>query len=272
MNRKSFLKTSALGLLAYPYTNNIPKLNSGETNLKIGLASYTLREFTVDQIIAICKELDISDLALKSMHLPMDSSDSEIQSISSKIRKEGINLYGGGVIYMKSKAEVDNAFRYAKAAGLGVIIGVPNHELLPYVETKVMEYDIKLAIHNHGPGDKVYPTPDVCFEKVQNMDSRMGLCVDVGHVVRLGLDPITRLKDYASRIYDIHLKDVTGTVAESSSTQIGRGVMPTAEILKTLQEIEYKGVVAIEYEKNGPTADLGLAESIGHVRALLRRI
>lgn len=272
MNRKDFLRTSSFSLLALPLSKNLSYSNAIPSDLKIGLASYTLRDFNIDQVIAICKELDIKNLALKSMHLPLDSSTADIQKVSSKIRKEGINLYGGGVIYMKSKDEVDNAFRYAKAADLKVIIGVPNHELLPYVEKKVMEHDIKLAIHNHGPGDKVYPTPDVCFEKVQNMDSRMGLCVDVGHVVRLGLDPLSPLKNYSERIYDIHLKDVTGTVAESQSTQIGRGVMPVGEILKTLSEIEYKGIVALEYEKNGPTANLGLAESIGYIRGILKRI
>src|SRR5690606_27594282 len=130
-------------------------------------ASYTLRELSLDNTLAVCNRLGLKAIALKSMHLPLDSSPETIKATAEKVRAAGIDLYGAGVIYMKSEAEVNTAFDYAKTAGMRMIIGVPNYELLPLVEQRVNETNIKLAIHNHGPGDEVYPSPDSVMDKIK---------------------------------------------------------------------------------------------------------
>ncbi len=265
-SRKNFLKTIGLATFSAPMLTFekpiAPKLN-------IGLASYTLRKYTLDQVISICKILNIKDIALKNFHLPLDATDAEIKSVTTKMKEAGLNFYGGGVIYMKTEAEVDNAFRYAKAAEMKMIIGVPNHELLPYVEKKVKETDIKLAIHNHGPGDKVYPTPQTVYDKIEKLDNRIGLCIDIGHVVRLGMNPVEAIKKYGHRMFDMHLKDVDGIVEKSGSTQIGRGVIDIPQVLKALKSVDYQGVMSVEYEKDAEHAENGLAESIGYLRGIL---
>ena len=164
-SRKIFLKHLGLTALALPVFSMQKTSNAPAPKLTIGLASYTLRKYNLMQLIEICKRLNIKDVALKNFHLPLDASDAEIQTTIAKLKDAGLNPYGGGVIYMKNESEVKNAFRYAKAAGMKLIIGVPNHELLPLVEKYVKETDIRLAIHNHGPGDKVYPTPATVYEK-----------------------------------------------------------------------------------------------------------
>lgn len=266
-SRKTFLKHLGITTLSIPALSFQQKMDSPK--LTIGLASYTLRKYTVDQLIAICKRLNIKEVALKNFHLALDTSDSEIQSTISKLKEAGLNIYGGGVIYMKNEAEVKNAFRYAKAAGMKMIIGVPNHELLPLAEKYVKENDIKLAIHNHGPGDEVYPTPASVYDKIVNLDKRIGLCIDIGHVVRLGMNPIEAIKKYGHRMYDMHLKDVDGTVAKSESIQIGRGVIDMPKLMKALKDVNYQGVMSIEYEKDADNAEGGLAESVGYVRGIL---
>lgn len=266
-SRKTFLKHLGITALSVPVLSFQQKAASPK--LTIGLASYTLRKYSVSQLIDICKRLNIKDIALKSFHLPLDASDSDIQATISKFKEAGLNIYGGGVIYMKNEAEVKNAFRYAKAAGMKMIIGVPNHDLLPLVEKYVKENDIKLAIHNHGPGDEVYPTPATVYDKIVNLDKRIGLCIDIGHVVRLGMNPIEAIKKYGHRMYDMHLKDVDGTVAKSESIQIGRGVIDIPKLMKALKEVNYQGVMSIEYEKDAENAEGGLAESVGYVRGIL---
>jgi len=266
-SRKVFLQNLGLAALAAPMLSfQKPKANS---KLTLGLASYTLRKYTVLQLINICKRLDIKEVALKDFHLPLTATDDEIKNTISKIKAEGINVYGGGVIYMKNEAEVKNAFRYAKAAGMKMIIGVPNHELLPIVERYVQESNIRLAIHNHGPGDKVYPTPLSVYEKIEKLDSRIGLCMDIGHVVRLGMDPIDSLKKYGHRMFDMHMKDVDGITEKNKPVQIGRGVTDISKVMKTLKNINYKGVVSIEYENDPDNAESGLSESLGYVRGVL---
>lgn len=266
-SRKTFLKHLGITALSVPTFSFQQKAASPK--LTIGLASYTLRKYSVSQVIDICKRLNIKDIALKSFHLPLDASDNDIQASIAKFKEAGLNIYGGGVIYMKNEAEVKNAFRYAKAAGMKMIIGVPNHDLLPLVEKYVKENDIKLAIHNHGPGDEVYPTPATVYDKIVNLDKRIGLCIDVGHVVRLGMNPIEAIKKYGHRMYDMHLKDVDGTVAKSESIQIGRGVIDIPKLMKVLKDVNYQGVMSIEYEKDAENAEGGLAESVGYVRGIL---
>lgn len=269
-SRKTFLQQVGITALSIPVLSFQQKTTSPK--LTIGLASYTLRKYSVSQLIDICKRLNIKDIALKNFHLPLDASDSEIQATIAKLKEAGLNIYGGGVIYMKNEAEVKNAFRYAKAAGMKMIIGVPNHDLLPLVEKYVKENDIKLAIHNHGPGDEVYPTPATVYDKIVNLDKRIGLCIDIGHVVRLGMNPIEAIKKYGHRMYDMHLKDVDGTVAKSESIQIGRGVIDIPKLMKVLKDVNYQGVMSIEYEKDAENAEGGLAESVGYVRGILDMI
>ena len=169
-NRRIFLKTASLaagiclsGISTNAASAAMEKKKTNKENKKpkyeLGMASYTLREFGLDDALTMTKRVGLKKIAFKSFHLPLDSSAEKIAETLANVKKSGLELYGGGVIYMKTADEVERAFEYAKMAGMKVIIGVPNHNLLGLVEEKVKEYDIKLAIHNHGPGDKVYPTP-----------------------------------------------------------------------------------------------------------------
>ena len=278
-SRNSFLKTLGLGgllatssvLTASPFKDMLGANNTGTEarSLALGLASYSTRKFSLDETLAMANRLNLKQIALKSMHMPLESSEEEIKNITTKFEKAGIGLYGGGVIYMKTAQEVENAFRYAKAANMKVIIGVPNHDLLHLVEMKVKETNIKLAIHNHGPGDEVYPTPEVVYNKIKGLDTRIGLCIDVGHVQRLGLDPVKNIKKYADRLYDIHLKDVDKSEADGKSVEFGRGVLDIPAVLKALKGINYTGVMAMEFEKDTDDVFAGLAECVGYVNGAL---
>ncbi|WPP49277.1 sugar phosphate isomerase/epimerase family protein [Catalinimonas niigatensis] len=274
--RKSFLQLLGLGALATTSTvsfaaqslkSNIHPVAASP--LKLGIASYSLRSLSLDEVIAVSKRLQLNSVCLKSMHLPLDTSPKELKAMAKKVKDAGLDLYAAGVIYMKSADEVNQAFDYAKTAGLKMIVGVPNHDLLPLVEKKVKETDIKLAIHNHGPGDDVYPSPDSVYEKIKNLDKRIGLCIDIGHTFRIGQDPAEKAKQYAERLYDIHLKDVDGTGAEGETLELGRGVMDIPAFLSALQAINYTGVVGLEYEKDGDDPVPGLAESVGYARGVM---
>lgn len=272
--RKNFLKLMGVGTLAATSVTCKAASSSGRPAgtghpLKLGVASYSLRKLSLDESLAVCKRLGLGSMSLKSMHLPLDSSVSTIKKTAEKIREAGVDFYGAGVIYMKSEAEVNNAFAYAQAAGIGVIIGVPNHDLLPLVDRKVKETDIKLAIHNHGPGDEVYPSPESVYEKIKDLDQRIGLCIDIGHTFRIGQDPVKETRKYKARLYDVHLKDVDQLGAKGTSQELGRGIMDIPAYLKVLQEIKYNGVVALEYEKDGDDPVPGLAECVGYTRGVI---
>ena len=240
--------------------------------LKLGMASYTLREFNLDDTLAMTKQVDLKYIAFKDFHLPLDSSPEQIRAVVKKVKDAGLELYGGGVIYMRNHDQVHRAFDYAKAAGMKVIVGVPVHDLLPLVDKKVKEYDIRVAIHNHGPGDKVYPTPASAYERIKDLDKRIGLCNDIGHTARAGSDPAVSAKKYADRLLDVHIKDVSEATAKGHGVEIGRGVIDIPKFLKTLVEIKYSGIVSFEYEKDADDPMAGLAESVGYVRGVLAAI
>ena len=274
-NRRSFLKATGLGIAAATIPGmanaSVSQAESSKSTFgfQLGVASYSLREFSQEQALDMTLRCGINRIAFKSMHLPLDSNKETIAKAVALCKQKGITLYGGGVIYMKTKAEADQAFEYAKAAGMEMIIGVPNHELLEYVEGKVKEYDIKLAIHNHGPGDLVYPSAESAYVKIKNMDKRMGLCIDIGHTKRINRDPEQDVKDFFDRVFDVHIKDVTTATTEGETCIIGRGIINFPSFLKSVIKLGYKGTLALEYEAEGKDPLPGMMESFGYVRGVL---
>jgi sugar phosphate isomerase/epimerase len=209
-------------------------------------------------------------MCFKDMHLKMDSTDEQCAAAAEECKKAGLALYGCGVVNMQNAAAVDNAFRYAKAAGMMTIIATPQPDVLPLVEAKVKETGIYVAIHNHGPGDKVYPTPETIMEKIGSLDKRIGMCMDVGHTARIGGDVVKSIREFKERIHDIHFKDETAATPQGQPCICGRGVLDLPGYLAALLEIGYDRVVSFEYETDANDPLPGLMESIGYVRGILR--
>lgn len=274
-NRRTFLKAAGIGLAA----TAVPTLaKSSEKpaakkrdkfDFDLGVASYTLRKFPREEALEMTKRCGVNRITFKSMHLPLDSDKATIEKAVQQCKDKGIELYGGGVIYMKNKDEVDQAFEYAKMAGMDMIIGVPNHDLLDYVEGKVKDYDIKLAIHNHGPGDELYPSAESAYDRIKNRDKRMGLCIDIGHTKRINRDPEQDLRDFFDRVYDVHIKDVTKAAKDGQTCIIGRGVIDFESFLKAVDDLGYKGTLALEYEAEGDDPLPGMMESLGYVKGIM---
>jgi len=239
---------------------------------ELGLASYTLREFNLEDTLAMTKKVGLKNICFKSMHLELDSTQAQIEATVQKVKAAGLNLYGGGVISMRNEGQVNQAFDYAKAAGMKVIIAAPSYEMLPMVDKKVKQYDIKVAIHNHGPGDDIFPIPSVVLEHIQNLDKRIGMCHDIGHTKRYGSDPIAETKLCGDRLHDVHIKDVSEAKKEGHAVEAGRGVIDIPGFLETLIKMQYDGMVSFEYEKDAKDPLAGLAESVGYVKGVLAAI
>ncbi|WP_217447620.1 sugar phosphate isomerase/epimerase family protein [Maribellus comscasis] len=275
-HRRNFLKAAGIGLAVA----SVPKLagasvsssvsSKSDFNFNLGVASYSLRNFSQEEALDMTLRCGINRITFKSMHLPLDSDSETIKKAVTLCQKKGVTLYGGGVIYMKNNKEVDQAFEYAKTAGMEMIIGVPNHELLDYVEGKVKDYDIKLAIHNHGPGDKLYPSAESAYDKIKDRDKRMGLCIDIGHTKRINRDPEQDLKDFFDRVFDIHIKDVTKAASDGKTCIIGRGVIDFPSFLEAVDKSGYKGTLALEYEADGDDPLPGMMESFGYIKGVMK--
>ncbi len=253
----------AVNVWASPHVNR--RSTTRDDRFNLGVAGYSFVHFGLDESLAMMKRMDVRYLCIKDFHLPLNSTDAEIAAFHEKLAQSNVTGYAVGPIYMtKSTAEIDNAFEYAKRVGVNLIVGIPNKEDLEYISKKTAEYDIRYAIHNHGPEDKLYPNATSIYELVKDLDARMGLCFDMGHNIRDGHDPIADLERYHSRIFDIHLKNVTAAAAEGSTCELGRGVIDIPAFVKMLRKVGYAGLCSLEFEKDMEDPLAGLAESVGY--------
>jgi inosose dehydratase len=275
-SRRGFLKLAGIAAAAgtYPAIKTLSgeaaqKPKKGPYEFELGIASYTFRSFTLDQTIDMTKRLGLKKLSLKDKHLALDSSEWKIREATGAIQSSGLDLDSCGVVYMKNEEEVKQAFSYAAMLGIKLIIGAPDPSLLHIAERYAMETDISLAIHNHGPSDKLYPSPEDAYTAIHKMDKRMGLCIDVGHTQRFGLDPTAQVERFYDRLLDIHLKDVNLADANGTTVEIGRGVIDVPRLLKTLARLHYSRTLHFEFEKDASDPLPGVAESVGYVHGVL---
>lgn len=277
-SRRSFVQSSAMIAASCATQGAIPSFAdpspaSGKSSpVHLGLASYTFRNFTRAQMIGFMKQLNVTALNPKDVkdHLPIDPGD-EAKALAD-YAAAGISLHAAGVIYFPKDEDDDirSKFEYAKRAGISVIVaGDPAPATLPRLEKFVKEYDIRIAIHNHGPEDKVFPSPLDVLKAVKNMDPRMGCCIDIGHAVRAGTDIVEAIHQVGPRLFNMHAKDLTSFHDKESQVAVGKGIMPIREIFAALIKTNYKGFVDLEYEIHGDDPMPGVIESFAYMRGVL---
>jgi sugar phosphate isomerase/epimerase len=285
--RRSFLTTAAasvagtaLGIAATPSFARAGAANLDDARgsapapvheIKLGIASYSLREFPLDKALEMAKTLRTPYINFKSVHVPYEKSPEELAAIRKQVEDDGFKIVGGGTITFNedTDAGVEKYFAYAKAAGMPTIVCTMPVATLPRVEKYAKQYDIKVAIHNHGTEDKIFPSPYDVLKHVKSMDSHMGLCMDIGHTVRAGADPVKAVLDAGPRLHDMHAKDLTDLTKRDSQVAVGEGKIPIAAIFQALQSIKYPGYVNLEYEINAKDPLPGMQISFAHMRGVL---
>jgi inosose dehydratase len=273
-NRRHFLQAGLLGSTLALGGSAIAAVvkpdREADDGLKIGMASYTYRKFTLDQAIEMTVDAGLKYINLKDMHLPLKSTKEECQAARAKVEAAGLKLMGGGVISMKNNEdEIQRIFDYAVNAGMPVIVCMPEVDALDAVEKMAKQTGVMIAIHNHGPDKNVYPSPMDVYKFVKDRDPLMGICMDVGHTVRIGVDPVECIEKCGDRLHDMHMKDETKAAKDGKPTELGRGVIDIAGILKALQARKFPYHVGLEYEAHQDAPQPGVRESIGYIRGVL---
>jgi sugar phosphate isomerase/epimerase len=271
--RRTFLG-AAMAAAAVPAFHSRPRARvaraaAGRT-LKIGIASYSMRKFTLDQALDMARTVGVKHMTFKDVHIPRTDPPEAIVAARRKIEAAGITIMGGGTITMKNEPDqIRKDFEYAKLAGFPLIYASPDPAALDLVEQLVRQHDIKLAIHNHGPEDKWYPAPIDAYNAVKGRDRRMGLCVDIGHTSRTGTDFIQAILDLKDRVYDLHVKDLSDPKVSDSQVEVGRGVFDFPRLFGALLQIGYDGQVGLEYEIKEDDPLPGMIESVAYMRGVL---
>ena len=238
--------------------------------VKLGVASYTFRKFDAAHLIEFMKQLRTPYLNLKDTHLPMGTA-AAVKAQADAYRAAGLTLTAAGTIYFAKDEDADlqAKFDYCKAAGISLIVGAPTHATLARVEAFVKRYDIRVAIHNHGPEDKEWPSPLDVLKAVGSMDPRMGCCIDVGHTVRAGVDVVEAIRRAGPRLFDLHMKDLAKSDAKDSQVAVGEGILPIREIFQELIRMRYAGYADLEYEIKEDDPLPGVMESFAYMRGVL---
>ena len=241
--------------------------------LKLGLASYSMREFTLDQALDMAKQMGVKYMTFKDVHVPRTDPPEKTRALRAKIEAAGITIMGGGTITIPNDpVQIKKEFEYAKNAGFPLIYTDPEPAALDTIEKMAKEYDIRAVIHNHGPEDKRWPRPQDAYAAIKSRDKRLGLCVDVGHTTRTGTDPVAACRECRDRLYDMHVKDLLAATDKESQTEVGRGVLDFPGLFKTLIEIGYQGQVGLEYEINAKNPLPGMIESMAYMRGVLAAV
>ncbi|TCD01134.1 sugar phosphate isomerase/epimerase family protein [Pedobacter psychroterrae] len=235
---------------------------------KLAIAGFSFVNFKLDESLKMMKKVDAHFLCIKDFHLPYNSTVEQIAAFHATLKENGVTGYAVGPIYTKTRKDIDNAFDYAKRVGVDLIIGIPEHADLEYLSQKTKESNIRYAIHNHGPEDKLYPTAESIYNLIKDLDPRVGICFDMGHNARAGKDSVADLQKYAKRIFDMHLKNVTKGIKEGTTCELGRGVINIPAFVRMLRKVKYTGHCALEYEKDMKDPLAGIAESVGYFRGI----
>ncbi len=267
--RRSFLAATAASA-------TMPSLfaKSAKMPFKLGVATYSMRKLSRADAIETVKKLGLQYVSVKEYHLKYTSTPEEIVTARKEFAAAGLKILSGGNISLadKDEAKLRKMFEYAKACGMPTIVCAPTHETLPMVHKLAKEFKIRLAIHNHGPEDKHFPSPQSVLEAIKGMDPLVGLCIDIGHTARTGLDVVESIKLAGSRLHDMHfkdLKDFKGPKARESQCIVGEGIMPIREIFAQLRAMNYKGGCMLEYEIDADKPAPGMAKSFENMRKVI---
>jgi inosose dehydratase len=277
-SRRDLLKTGALAAAAIPTINissfAVPVTEEADPwlGLKIGVATYTVRELPIEEAIKAIKRVGLKYVSIKNVknHIDLSHTPEERKQRAQMFKDAGLIPLSVGNVGMKNdEADIRRAFEYARDIGVSTMVCAPHKDSVPILDKMVKEFDIKLAIHNHGPEDKQFPSPYDVMKAVEKYDKRIGLCIDVGHTARANVDPAESILKCRERLYDIHMKDISALGNKNTPIESGRGILNIKSILAALLKIKYQGLVGFEYEKDKEDPVPGLAESVGYTKGLL---
>ena len=276
ITRRRFVQTAALtsvgaGLVPRAASAAEAKRVREKIPFTLGVATFSLRNFDRTEAISMIQALHVRHISVKSFHMPYEDSPEELAAGVQAFARAGIEIVSGGNngISKDNDDHVRMFFDYAKAVGIPLLVIAPTVKNMPRIERFVKEYDIQVAIHNHGPEDPHFPGPRDALEVIRDMDPRVGVCIDIGHTARTGVDVVEACAEAGDRLLDIHMKDLRDVNDRSSQCIVGEGVIPVADIFRQLVRMDYRGYMNLEYEIDANDPLPGMKQSFAYMRGVL---
>ncbi|MHB1922503.1 MAG: sugar phosphate isomerase/epimerase family protein [Chitinophagaceae bacterium] len=248
----------------------------------IGIQSYSFRNVSFLQSVDKVKSLGLRYIEAfpgqmigggmtGTMDYHMSAADRE--KILHYLRMKGVKLMSYGVVNPETDADWKKLFLFAKEMGLTNIVSEPHPSQIPLVSRLCDKYKINVAIHDH-PRPSHYWNPDSVLEVLKGASPRIGSCADIGHWAYSDLNPVTCLKKLKGHIIELHMKDVANKEPASPEiTQVwGKGIGKSAEVIRELYKLHFKGLISIEYEDDPATNITQIRESLKYFRNLVAHL
>ena len=293
MNRRSFIQVGSAFLAVVGmrvYSADVLCARKRRP-VNVGFAGYTFNRFSPQEVVERVKRSGALGLCIKDSFIGPTATSAERTERLRMLSDNGIVAYGAGPAYIGDADEMKRRFDWAAAMGVPTLVGVPyrpgedgsvkwghqraSRELCELASRLADEYKIDFAIHNHGKDPKygvptLFPTPAVAFEMIHDLSPRMGLCMDVAYTYSDGYDVAAEIRAYSSRLYDVHLRNISDSRNGSSGTAGSLGVIDYYPVFRALSEIGYSRWCGIElanaYDKNG--CPDWIPDSVGYFKGL----
>lgn len=290
MTVKRMLKTVCVLALALGSADAV----RAEVPFRLGVAGFTFARMSLDASIAAMQASHCRWLAINDAHITYSAGEAEISAYLAKLGAAGIRTEVVGPVYFDNERTIRTVFEFARRCGARTVTGIPyeapagkadalknrveSEAMLDVVERLVKAYDIRFAIHSHGPDMKApYPTAESVMARIGARDRRIGLCLDVRRERRMGIDPVKTIEKYGDRIYDIHINNILIRQPEKGvkpylPTTGANGNLDVPAIFHALAKVGYRGICHIEHVGKPTTANQMLAESAGYFRGVMDSI
>ncbi|MBP7142775.1 MAG: sugar phosphate isomerase/epimerase [Opitutaceae bacterium] len=269
MNRRRFLsRTLSAAAAAGATWFDVPRLLADMSprprkiygDFPMGIQSYCFRAFGVEGALDRTRELGLGRIEFFRLHFPATRDAIKIQEMKDACARRGISISGHGVqAFSKDHAANDAFFKFVSAAKIPIITANPAPDAFESLNKLVAAYDLRIAIHNHGPGSQ-YSTIDDCLNAVKGSDPRIGFTADLGHFIRSDQDPVEAITRMAGRLYGVHLKDVAERKDKTTGVILGKGHLDVMGVFHALKKVRFPadGALSLEYEEHpdNPMAEI----------------
>ena len=267
VSRRRLLSLAAGGAVAatLPWPR---RAKAAEPAFVLGMQSYSLRSFPVDKALDDIQELGLHSVEFFNAHLPINSTQQQIDEMKQKLARHNIKLFAHGVNgFSKDHEKNREVFEFAKKAGIRNISADPTPDAFDSLDKLVEEFDVRIAIHNHGPGAR-YDKVDDVLKAVQGRHKHIGACADLGHYIRSGEDPVKVIRMLEGRLFGIHLKDFDEPKKNAKGVILGKGHLDVVEVFKALKKVNFPadGALSIEYEEHAENPMPDLRECVAVAR------
>lgn len=229
---------------------------------RLGLTAYTYKTNTLFETIDTAAALGIHFLGGLNVqkvsktipgNFDYHLSETDLIRIRKKFLSAGITLV---TYYVHDIPEDENGcrklFEFGRRMGIETFISEPKPEALDMIEEFCVEYNIKLAIHNHKNDiSPVWWNPRNIVKHCKGRSPLIGACGDFGYWARSGIQPSDAVKILKDRLITIQMHDLNVFSIEGYDVAWGKGVLNLDQVLEEIQTLGIKpSLFGLEYSKD----------------------